>query len=242
VGDPVSANLEPEHGCGWQLDAAAYVLHALEETEAHAFGEHLASCPGCREEVAQLQSVADALAAGVARASVPQGLGARIMAPVYAEAELLKAAGHEADRVVPARSRRRGLVPAFATAFALGLGLLVGTFAINTGSSERTEVIRAVVVSPGHRATADLREVGSHLQLVVEGMPAPPPGHIYEVWLEHGTEAPVPTDALFSVTKSGDGSVGVPGDLRGVGHVLVTAEPLGGSLKPTRTPVIVAKV
>jgi anti-sigma factor RsiW len=169
----VSANFEPEHGCEWQLDAAAYVLHALEENEAHAFGEHLASCPGCREEVAQLQSVADALAAGVARASVPQGLGARIMAPVYAEAELLQAAGHEADRVAPARSRRRGLLPAFATAFALGVGLLIGTFAINTGSSERTEVIRAVVVSPGHRATADLREVGSHLQLVVEGMPAP---------------------------------------------------------------------
>jgi hypothetical protein len=234
--------IEPGHDCKWQLDAAAYVLCALEENEAHAFGEHLATCSSCREEVAQLQSVADALAAGVSRTTVPQGLGARIMAPVYAEAELLKAAGHEADRVAPARSVRRGLIPAFATAFALGVGLLVGTFAINTGSDERTEVIRAVVVAPGHRATADLRKVGSQLQLVVEGMPAPPPGRIYEVWLERGSAAPVPTDALFSVTRSGNGSVGVPGDLRGVGHVLVTAEPLGGSLKPTRTPVIVAKV
>jgi hypothetical protein len=34
----------------------------------------------------------------------------------------------------------------------------------------------------------------------------------------------------------------VPGDRQGVSDVLVTAEPLGGSLKPTRTPVIVAKL
>ena len=66
-------------------------------------------------------------------------------------------------------------------------------------------------------------------------MPAPPPGRIYEVWLEHGTAAPQPTDALFSVTSPAAGSVGVPGDLHGVSKVLVTDEPLGGSLKPTRS-------
>ena len=73
-------------------------------------------------------------------------------------------------------------------------------------------------------------------------MPAPPPGHIYEVWLEHGTQTPRPTDVLFSVTHSGGGWVGVPGSLEGVSKVLVTAEPLGGSLKPTREPVIVASI
>jgi hypothetical protein len=238
----VTSPREDELGCESRLDAAAYVLCALDEAEAQSFGEHLAGCASCREEVAQLQSVADALAAGVPRVDAPQGLRARIMATVYAEAELLSAAGHDADRVAPARPLRRGLIPAFATALALGVGILVGALAINTGSSQRTEVIRAVVVSPGHRATAELRKVGGHLQLVVEGMPAPPPGRIYEVWLERGTAAPEPTDALFSVTRNGAGSVGVPGDLNGVSDVLVTAEPLGGSLKPTRTPVIVAKV
>lgn len=233
---------EDELGCELHLDAAAYVLRALEEVEAQAFGEHLAGCASCREEVAQLQSVADALAAGVQRVDAPAGLRARIMATVYAEAELLSAAGHGADRVAPARSVRRGLIPAFAVALALGVGILVGALAINSGSSQRTEVIHAAVAIPGHHVTAELRKVGSHLQLVVEGMPAPPPGHIYEIWLEHGTQAPEPTDALFSVTKTGAGSVGVPGDLNGVSDVLVTAEPLGGTLKPTRNPVIVAKV
>jgi hypothetical protein len=240
----VTSPREDERDCELRLDAAAYVLHALEPAEAQAFDEHVAGCVGCREEVAQLQSVADALAVGVSRVDAPAGLRARIMATVYAEAELLGAAGHGADRVAPARSVRRGLIPAFAAALALalGVGILVGALAINTESSPRTEVIHAAVAIPGHRVTAELRKVGSHLQLVVEGMPAPPPGHIYEVWLEHGTQAPEPTDALFSVTKTGAGSVGVPGDLRGVSDVLVTAEPLGGTLKPTRTPVIVAKV
>jgi hypothetical protein len=237
----------PEHplDCAHGADAAAYVLCALEDAEARSFGEHLTTCPICREEVAQLQAVADALAVGVPRADAPPALAARIMATVYAEAELLSAAGHDADRVAPARAAhttRRGLIPAFTAAVALAAGLLIGAFAINTGSSQRTEVIRAAVVEPGHHVVADLREVGGHLELVVQGMPAPPPGRIYEVWLERGTAAPAPTDALFSVTKTGDGTVGVPGNPHGLSDVLVTDEPLGGSLKPTRTPVIVAKV
>ncbi|HEY3828597.1 MAG TPA: anti-sigma factor [Solirubrobacteraceae bacterium] len=239
-------SVSPDNGreCELHLDVAAYALGALENIEAESFEAHLSTCQSCREELVQLQSVADALAAGVPLVAEPAGLHARIMATVHAEAELLRAAGHDADRVAPVRSPvRRGLIPAFASVLALGVGLLIGALAINTSSSpESTEVIQAAVAIPGHRVTAELRKVGNRLQLVVEGMPAPPPGHIYEVWLEHGTEAPEPTDALFSVTKRGAGSVGVPGDLQGVSDVLVTAEPLGGSLKPTRTPVIVAKV
>jgi hypothetical protein len=240
----MSSTPERDLDCEQRLDVAAYALHALDDAEAHAFGEHLRTCAACREELAQLQSVTDALAVGVPRTDAPPALAARIMATVYAEAELLKAAGHDADRVVRERRVRRGLLPAFASALALAAGLLIGAFAINTGSTthESTEVIHAAVAIPGRRVSAEVRKVGSHLQLVVEGMPAPPPGHIYEIWLEHGAAAPQPTDALFSVTKAGAGSVGVPGDLRGVSDVLVTAEPLGGSLKPTRTPVIVAKV
>ncbi len=134
------------------------------------------------------------------------------------------------------------LLPGLAGALALGVGVAIGALAFSSSSSVRSEVIHAVVVAPGHHATAELRKTGSRLELVVVGMPAPPPGRIYEVWLERGTEPPLPTDALFSVTRTGSGSVGVPGDLHGVSKVLVTDEPLGGSLKPTRTPVIVGSV
>ena len=76
----------------------------------------------------------------------------------------------------------------------------------------------------------------------MRNLAAPPAGHIYEVWLQHGHQAPSPTSTLFGVTSSGAGDVGVPGSLHGVSHVLVTAEPLGGSLHPTSNPVIVARI
>ncbi len=251
--------------CERLLDCAAYVLGALEEQEAQAHHAHLVDCPICPAEVAQLQLVADSLAVGVPRVSPPQSLRARIVGTAHAEAELRGAARQEAGvgsarTGGPARtggSARTGgparvggpssawirrLRPALAGGLAVGVGLLIGALAFSSGTSEKTEVIRAVVVAPGYHATAELRKAGSHLELVVVGMPAPPPGRIYEVWLEHGTAAPLPTDALFSVTKTGSGSVGVPGNLHGVSKVLVTDEPLGGSLKPTRTPVILGSI
>jgi acetyl-CoA carboxylase carboxyltransferase component len=51
-----------------------------------------------------------------------------------------------------------------------------------------------------------------------------------------------PTDALFTVTKKGDATVGVPGSVDGVTAIMVTAEPLGGTKVPTSTPVIVANL
>jgi anti-sigma-K factor RskA len=226
-------------------DAAAYVLGALPEHEFESYREHLRDCPECAAEILALQPAADSLALGVVRVQAPPELRARLMAVVGGEAELLRAAGHEAD--LPPRRRagwRARLAPALGAASALAAGLLIGALAIGggTGAVTRTQTIEAAVTTPGYRATAALQKSGSHVVLVLNGMPAPPPGRIYEIWLERGSQAPQPTDALFSVTHSGGGSVGVPGSLEGVSKVLVTAEPLGGSLKPTREPVIVASV
>ena len=136
------------------------------------------------------------------------------------------------------------MFPVLAATGALAAGVLIGALALNTHSTQQTRVIQAQILPPaaGHDATAALRKVGSHVQLQVTGMPAPALGRIYEVWLKDGSRAPQPTDALFSVTGQGDGTVGVPGDLKGVSKVMVTEEPAGGSLKPTHSPVIVASV
>jgi anti-sigma factor RsiW len=233
---------EPIRPCQRIDDAAAYVLGALEESELDAYRGHLAGCAACRDEVLHLQPVVDSLAVGVPFERAPGGLRARLMAVVHGEAELLRAAGHDADRPVRARSRRFWLFPSLASAGALAAGLLIGALAIGGGSTVRTRIIQANVVAPGTHANAALHQTGSHVVLELVGFPAPPPGRIYEVWLEHGTQAPQPTDVLFSVTLHGNGSVVVPGDLQGVTKVLVTDEPLGGSPHPTRNPIIVAPV
>jgi hypothetical protein len=231
-------------------DAAAYVLGALGEFELASYQEHLDGCPECAAEVAALQPFADSLALGVEQLEAPDHMRERLMAVVGGEAELLRAAGHQADRAStpPRRSGLRAWLapaPVLAGALALIAGLLIGALAINTGSGAthtRTRTIEALVSEPGYHANAALRKYGSQIVLVVSGMPAPPPGRIYEVWIERGTQPPQATDALFSVTSSGAGSVNVPGNLVRVSKVLVTSEPLGGSLHPTRPPVIVASV
>jgi hypothetical protein len=256
------SSTSPEHGCERQGDCAAYVLGALTEHELEAYTTHLAGCSMCQAEVVQLQPVADLLAVGVPHVQADRGLRVRVLGAARAEVEL-GAGGLAVDAPAPASASRpsrvggrstasgrstlrpvfpRRLLPGLAGALVLGVGLVVGALVFSSSSNVRAEVMPAAVVAPGHHAAAQLRKVGSHLELVVVGLPAPPPGRIYEVWLEHGTEPPLPTDALFSVTKTGSGSVGVPGNLHGVSKVLVTDEPLGGSIKPTRTPVIVGSV
>lgn len=232
--------------CGEQAQAAAYVLHALEHVEAERYREHLAGCAACTAAVSNLQPIADSLPAVASRVIAPEALRERIMGSVRAEAELLHAAGASADRPQSAaRSRLRLPVRRRAqlltAAVALSVGLLVGAIAINTGSSTPAlHVTTAQLASVPPGAHAIVREVGAHAELVVSGFTQPPRGKIYELWVAREGKAPQPTDALFGVNHGGSASVDVPGDLAGVKQVLVTAEPLGGSLHPTSTPIIVA--
>jgi hypothetical protein len=229
----VSPHEESLH-CQESADAAAYVLGALDEPESYR--EHLASCTVCQAEVARLQPVVDTLPAAVRPQRAPEDLRRRVLSVVRAEAELLRAAGHEADEPPHRGSRwrrpRRAVLAWGALAASVAAVLAI---ALTAGSSQPTRVTSAHVAIAGARAS--LRQVDDHSELRLAGMPQPPPGKIYEVWLSRGA-APKPTNALFSVTTRGNGAVAVPGSLHGVKEVLVTSEPLGGSLHPTSTPLI----
>ncbi len=232
--------------CEERAQAAAYVLRALEPAEAEHYREHLACCGVCAAAVSDLQPVADSLPAAAPRVVASELLRERIMDSVRSEAELLRASGAGADRPQRARLRARLRVrrPQLLTAaFALGVGLLVGAIAINTGTSTpAAHVTTAQLASVPVGAHAVLRQVGAHAELVVSGIPQPPRDKIYELWLAREGTAPQPTDALFGVNRGGSASVGVPGDLAGVRRVMVTAEPLGGSLHPTSSPIIIARL
>jgi hypothetical protein len=129
-------------------------------------------------------------------------------------------------------------VIAAAAGLAVAAALVVGLELGSSGSSSTRVIAATVSGSPG---SAQLRVTGSRAELIVRSFPLPAPGHIYEVWeLRSGARVPSPTRTLFSVSSSGAGDVGVPGDLKGVSRVLVTQEPAGGSRVPTRPPVIVA--
>jgi hypothetical protein len=233
----MSAN-EQRFECDRCVDAAPYVLGAL--TDAEAYREHLTGCASCQAEVAKLQPVADTLPATVPPLLAPAALRERILATVRAEAELLQATGHEADQ--PARPAGRRLAwrgTAVRASVALAVGAAAATviaLSVRSSTHERVSTGQVAAGAPGARAT--VRQLGTRAELLVSGMPEPPPGRIYEVWLRRATGPPQPTVALFGVTSRGTGAASVPDIGRGVREVLVTSEPLGGSAQPTRAPLI----
>ena len=214
-------------------DVAAYVLNAMEDTEAQRFEEHLARCDECQRELAAMQTVVEALPEAAPTRQAPPELRDRVMAVVRADAE-------QASEQPTARrarwpvARPRWVASAITAAAVAAIAVVL--VVSGGGGSGRTYV--GVVHAPG--ASVSLRQSGSSAELRVSGIPAPPSGRIYEVWLQRGTQAPAPTSTLFAITS---GSVKVPGNLHGVRTVMVTAEPRpNGSRRPTRAPIIVVRL
>ena len=223
-------------------NAAAYVLGALTEDEHRDFRTHLESCAICREEVAALQVVANALPALAPPLNARIELKRSVMTSVHEDTRRERQLDGASSAARSQRARGPGLVwprwrPALASAvFAAVVAVIV--IAISSGGGGvSARVIRAEVTPRG--AKASLQVSDGRAQLEISGMPQTPPSRIYEVWVKR-SGALHPTDALFTVTARGDATVGVPGSVTGVQAVLVTSEPLGGTKAPTTTPVIVA--
>ena len=64
--------------------AALYALGGMEESEAHVFAEHLATCELCRDEVARLGPAVEELLLLAPEAEPPESLRARVLAHVSA--------------------------------------------------------------------------------------------------------------------------------------------------------------
>jgi anti-sigma-K factor RskA len=247
---------ERQHGdgrddCG--RDAGAYALGALEAEEVARFRTHLETCAVCRDEVQTLREVAERLPMAVPQLAVRRSLRRRVMRGLRE-----RGLHAEGGRAVPRRGRSRrgrvlpaapltGRLASSGSAAALVIVALIAggaTYAgvkLSEGKSGRHErVVRARVEGSPGRAVVRLR--AGRAELIVDGMPAPPAGKVYEVWLARAGAPPAATSALFDVTTDGSAVVDVPGDLRGVSEVLVTPEPRGGSAVPTHAPAIIARL
>lgn len=246
--NPYDATADCEHGA----DIGAYLLNALPQEECDRFLAHMQSCGACRSEVAQLQVVVDTLPMAAPQLAPPPDLKDRIMRVVDSEAELLRAAGPEADRVAapaPARTRRwwspgLGVRPAFAGGIAtvlLAVGVAGGAL-LNSGSDSppKARDVVAHVAAPRARAVVSLQ--GGRATLHLTNLPSAPSGRVYQVWfMRKGSAVPVPTHTLFNVrTSDGRAVVPIEESVADVDQVLVTDEPDGGSRRPTGTQLISA--
>jgi anti-sigma-K factor RskA len=237
------------NGCEHRETVASYVLGALPEDEHERFATHLATCEECQTSVAELQVAADALPLAAVQLVPPPELKDRIMAVVRSEAQLQRAADTRGEEPAPASAKPRRpwwkrpllavrpLPAAAAAAVLIALGV-VGGVLLSDGEDTRTVQGKVEIASaPNARASLELSDDATKLS--VRNMPPPPSGKVYQVWLKRPAQDPTPTTALFRVDPSGSADVEVQrGKLKGVEQVLVTAEPDGGSMKPTSNPVI----
>jgi anti-sigma-K factor RskA len=238
--------------------AGAWVLGALDEDEAWGFSAHLEVCASCRDEVARLRVAVETLPLAAPPAPPPPELKTRLMAIVEAEARRAHAAegrgsvAGERDRPPRRSAALLGWLSGLTTRPALAAGLatlllVVGAgvgFAVRGGGDETlsARVIPMTVDGAKARgARAQIVQTGSGVEVRVSGMPAPPRGRVYQVWLQRGGRAPEP-DAVVTVDREGRGAVAVLGRAEGVDNLLVTDEPLGGSSVPSRRPVLLGRL
>jgi anti-sigma-K factor RskA len=219
----VSGTHEMPTGRDCGLDAAAYLLGALEPDEARAYSHHLARCAVCRDEVAALGSVLAALPSAAPARPAPRAVRRRVLRAVRAQP---KAAGR--------RPRRIRLVapPARAAWLAFGLAVVAALLVQVGATRPHVRVIPAAV------GLAQLRVARGHGELHVDRLPPLASDQTYELWVVTPGRSPK-ASTLFGVSSRGRADVGVPGDLQGVTRLLVTVEPRRGSVVPTGRPVIV---
>jgi hypothetical protein len=163
----------------------------------------------------------------------PGGLRSRVLGPAYREV----GRGGSTSRRRPRRHRARP-VPLAARIAIVAAFALASALVPDLGSSARETGAFPQVVSSVHGAHAALLTLGEGTELVVSGMPQPPAGEVYEVWLQRAGARPLPTNELFGVSAAGRASVDVTADLRETREVIVTSEPRGGSRRPTGPPLL----
>ena len=210
-------------------------------TSADDYARHLATCALCRARGRRAAARSPTRCRSPRRVEPPPELCASaIMAVVEAEAELLRAAGAQADRP-PERSERRRrslgsapLRPLTAGALACGPARRSGSAPaccsiLATGPRRRRSPRR----SPPSGATAEIAHDGD-TRRARRGAGCPPRRAAASTRCGSSATArtPEPTDALFTVRSDGRASVRVTGDMDGADQVLVTARARGGSQRP----------
>jgi len=238
--------------------AGAYALDALEPgSERDWFTRHLSRCESCAGEVRGFREVATEMAFAASDPSTepPAGLRDRVLAEAARTRQLPpEAAG--ASRARPRRTRSRvpwvpwlsGVVAAASVVVAVLFGLAQAHTQdqLNQVRAEN-KAISLLLSSPqvtllsrsttkGGVATVVLSAARHQLAVVTSGLPALPPGEVYQLWLIGTTKTT--SAGLLPPAQAGEtppvlATGVVKGDTLGL-----TVEPAPGSAQPTTKPIL----
>jgi len=202
-----------------------YAIDALDDAERARFESHLAGCEACQEEVAGFRATAARL--GDATAEPPP---ARLRDAVLAAAsQTPQIAGSNRGR--PSRNVTR-VVLAVAAALVL---VVAGWVALRSSDPDADLIDQVAAASDARTSPIDgagwdgklvWSDEAGQAVLVVDEMPAPPSGKVYETWVID--DAGAARSTLFHPDGDGRTVVAVGGFHPGVHTVAVTPEPPRG--------------
>ncbi len=237
--------------------SGVYALDALEDgPERDRFTRHMGRCQTCASEVRGFHEVATAMAFAAATEAPPE-LRDRVLTAAARTRQLPpEVRTHARSRRTRAWPFKMPWVPwlsgAIATA-SIVVAVLFGFAQAHTQQElnqirAQNQAIALVLSAPQVRLLTHSTTKGGvaivvlaadRHQLVVttSGLPAPPAGHVYQLWLIGKTKI-VSAGLLPEATSSGQtapvlASGVVKGDTLGL-----TVEPAPGSLQPTTTPIL----
>ncbi len=221
--------------------SGAYAVDALDDIERAQFERHLAGCADCRAEVASLREAAGLLAE-TTLAAPPARLRDRVLADIGTVRPLPP---QTVETTAPRRRRFRpaALAAAAAVVIALGGGAIVWQqpWADETEQAPRLSAVDRVLqaddaeeyqqsLPDGAEATLIRSKSLNQAVLVANDMAPPPPGTVYELWLEHEGVGMVPAGLM---PQGRDATMLLEGDPATAIGAGITVEPAGGSETPT---------
>jgi anti-sigma-K factor RskA len=245
--------------------AGAYAMDAISAPDRARFESHLARCEECAQEIASLREATARLATAAA-ATPPSGLKDRVMA-VASMTRQQPPSAHEADSVLGSRTagarlgrwlgslawRGRLAVAAGAVIAVVVLGAAV-VFGVANGSMRQqlshaqasSQQVAAVLtardatmmtgpVAGGGTVTIVMSHSMRALVFTAAGLHALPATRGYELWLI-GPGGDRPVGMFAQVSHDMTGPV-IASGLRSGDHLALTAEPAGGTSRPT-TPMM----
>ncbi len=238
-------------------ELSGYALQSLEIEETRALREHLATCPECREILADYDQIASGLLFAVPPKAPPPQLRSRLAERIHAG---------QPSQAVPARRATHfpwvtaalGLAAIALLVFSLYLFNQVNRLqqqqAVLIQALQKNQEVIALIAEPGvttvpfQSGTASgnllIGPDGKTAVLFTRGLPELDPAHTYQVWLIPPSGAPA-SAGLMPVQPGQAQNVFLLTSnqpLKNYAALGVTVEPRSGSPAPTTKPVLVVNL
>ncbi len=231
----------------------AYAVNAIDdEFEREKFERHMRRCQQCAGEVRGLTETAAKLAFGASRPP-PAGMRDSVLSAISLTRQLPPVVEHSKPR---AQHWWTGRFPMLSYSLAMAtVGVAIVLLISLIGARHQLDQARAtnaalaaVLSAPDSHAVTEATSPGGRVTLVyslrehamivtTHGLPAPPPGKVYQLWFIglHATRSA----GLLPGSQAGRAGPVLSSGLTRGDKIGMTIEPAGGTRLPTTTPILI---